>query len=56
MNRIKASDLHVGDKVKVLSMGLTGVVTALPDSSGKVSVRCGIMNSKVAVSDLMIIE
>ena len=56
VNRIKASDLHVGDKVKVLSMGLTGVVTALPDSSGKVSVRCGIMNSKVAVSDLMIIE
>ena len=54
--RIKASDLHVGDKVKVISMGLTGVVTALPDSSGKVSVRCGIMNSKAAVSDLAIIE
>ena len=54
--RLKASDLHVGDKVKVISMGLTGVVTALADSNGKVSVRCGIMNSKAALSDLALIE
>ena len=54
--KLKASDLHVGDKVKVISMGLTGVVTALPDSNGKVSVRCGIMNSKVALTDLSLIE
>ena len=53
---LKASDLHVGDKVKVLSMGLTGIVTALPDSQGKVSVRCGIMNSKAALNDLALIE
>ena len=53
---LKASDLHVGDKVRVISMGLTGIVTALPDSSGKVSVRCGIMNSKAPVSDLALIE
>ena len=42
--------------MRVTSMGLTGVVTALPDPKGKVSVRCGIMNSKVPVSDLSIIE
>ena len=54
--KLKASDLHVGDKVRVISMGLTGVVTALPDSNGKVSVRCGIMNSKAALSDLTLIE
>ena len=54
--KLKASDLHVGDKVRVISMGLTGVVTALPDSNGKVSVRCGIMNSKAALSDLNLIE
>ncbi len=53
---LKASDLHVGDKVRVISMGLTGIVTALPDSSGKVSVRCGIMNSKAALSDLALIH
>ena len=55
-SNLKASDLHVGDKVRVISMGLTGIVTALPDSSGKVSVRCGIMNSKAPVSDLALIE
>ena len=54
--KLKASDLHVGDKVRVISMGLTGIVTALPDSKGKVSVRCGIMNSKAALSDLSLIE
>ena len=53
---LKASDLHVGDKVRVISMGLTGIVTALADSSGKVSVRCGIMNSKAALSDLALIH
>ena len=53
---LKASDLHVGDKVRVLSMGLTGIVTALPDSQGRISVRCGIMNSKVALKDLVLIE
>ena len=53
--KLKA-ELHVGDKVRVISMGLTGVVTALPDASGKVGVRCGIMNSKAALSDLALIE
>ncbi len=54
--KLRASDLHVGDKVRVISMGLTGIVTALPVSNGKVSVRCGIMNSKVMLSDLALIE
>ena len=54
--KLKASDLHVGDKVRVISMGLTGVVTALPDASEIVGVRCGIMNSKAALSDLALIE
>ena len=54
--RLKASQLHVGDRVRVISMGLKGIVTALPDSNGKVSVRCGIMNSKVDLSDLDFIE
>jgi DNA mismatch repair protein MutS2 len=54
--KLRASDLHVGDKVRVISMGLTGVVTSLPDAGGKVGVRCGIMNSKAALSDLSLIE
>ena len=54
--KLRASDLHVGDKVRVIPMGLTGVVTSLPDAGGKVGVRCGIMNSKAALSDLALIE
>lgn len=53
---LKPSDLHVGDRVRVLSMGLTGFVTALPDRNNKVAVRCGIINSKVALSDLSLIH
>lgn len=53
---LKGSDLHVGDKVRVLSMGLTGYVTSLPDRSGKVGVRCGIMDSKVSLNDLSLIQ
>ena len=53
--KLRASDLHVGDKVRVVSMGLTGTVSALPDRNGKVSVRCGILQSKVDLSDLRLI-
>ena len=53
--KVKASDLHIGDRVRVVSMGLTGTVSALPDSNGKVNVRCGILQSKVNLSDLQLI-
>ena len=53
--KLRASDLHIGDKVKVVSMGLTGTVSALPDRNGKVSVRCGILQSKVDLSDLRLL-
>jgi DNA mismatch repair protein MutS2 len=36
-------------------MGLTGTVSALPDRNGKVSVRCGILQSKVDLSDLRLL-
>ena len=53
--KLRASDLHVGDKVRVVSMGLTGTVSALPDRNGKVNVRCGILQSKVDLSDLRLV-
>ena len=53
--KLRASDLHVGDKVRVISMGLTGTVSALPDRNGKVNVRCGILQSKVDLSDLRLV-
>ena len=36
-------------------MGLTGTVSTLPDKNNKVNVRCGILQSKVDLSDLQLI-
>ena len=53
--KLRPGDLHVGDRVRVVSMGLTGTVSALPDRNNKVNVRCGILQSKVDLSDLRLI-
>lgn len=45
--------LKKGDSVKVLSMGLKGIVSSLPDSKGNLFVQCGILRSQVNVKDLI---
>lgn len=53
---LKAKDLHLGDTVRILSMGLTGTVASLPDAKGKVQVRCGILNSTADLADLALVD
>lgn len=48
--------LRVGDKVKILSMNLTGTVYTLPNQKGDLQVQMGIMRSKVNVKDLLLLE
>jgi DNA mismatch repair protein MutS2 len=48
--------LRVGDKVKVLSMNLTGTVHTLPDAKGNLFVQMGILRSQVNVKDLVLID
>ncbi len=48
--------LKKGDAVKVISMGLKGTVSTLPDSKGNLFVQCGIMRTSVNVRDLALIE
>ena len=48
--------LKKGDGVKVLSMGLNGTVSTLPDSRGNLFVQCGIMRTQVNVKDLALTE
>ncbi len=55
-SRLKPSDLHIGDLVKVLSLGMQGTVTKLPDRQNKVGVQCGIMNSQIPLTDLALID
>jgi DNA mismatch repair protein MutS2 len=51
-----AKDFHIGDRVKVLSMNVEGTVHTLPNSKGELEVQMGILNSKIKISDLIIIE
>ncbi len=50
----KASDFKIGDTVVVISMNTKGVVTALPDKDGNVSIQMGIMSTRIHMSDLFI--
>lgn len=53
--KLKTSEIHLGDKVKVLSMNLKGTVSTKPDAKGNLFVQCGIINSKVHISDIVIV-
>ena len=53
---LKASDLHIGDRVRVLSLGMQGTVIKLPDRQEKVGVQCGIMNSQIPLKDLALLD
>lgn len=50
------SKLKKGDSVKILSMGLTGTVSTLPDSRGNLFVQCGIIRTQANVKDLIYAE
>ena len=53
---LKASDLQLGDSVHVLSLNLNGTVSSHPDSKGYLFVRCGIIRTKVHISDLELVD
>ena len=53
---LKPEQLKKGDAVRILSMGLKGTVSTLPDARGNLFVQCGIMRSSVNVKDLVKIE
>ena len=48
--------LKKGDSVRVISMGLKGTVSTLPDAKGNLFVQCGIIRSQVNVNDLMLLQ
>ena len=58
-NQAKALDpkkLKKGDSVKILSMGLKGIVNTLPDSKGNLFVQCGIMRTQTNINDIALIQ
>lgn len=48
-------NLRIGDRVKVLSMNLTGTVHTLPNARGDLYVQMGILRSLVNVRDLILL-
>ncbi len=54
--KVRAADLKPGDSVKIVSMGLKGTVSTLPDASGNLFVMCGIMRTKTNVKDLVLLQ
>lgn len=52
----KAADFHIGDSVKVLSMGVKGTVSTLPDAKGNMFVQCGILRSQVNMNDVILLD
>ncbi len=53
---IDPKKLKKGDSVKILSMGLKGTVSTLPDAKGNLFVQCGIMRTQANVNDLAMVE
>ncbi|MBR0163861.1 MAG: endonuclease MutS2 [Lachnospiraceae bacterium] len=49
---LEAKDLVIGDRVKILSAGLSGTVSKLPDKEGRLTVTCGVMQVETKLSDL----
>lgn len=50
--KLKAASLHIGDRVRVLSLNLEGTVSTLPNSKGDLFVQMGILRSQVNINDL----
>lgn len=55
VKKVKASQLHIGDSIRVVSLGLTGTVSSLPDQKGKLYVQTGILKSQVDINDIELV-
>lgn len=52
----KPIQVKIGDSVKIISMGLKGTVSSLPDQKGNLFVQCGIMRTQANKRDLIKLE
>lgn len=50
---LNPKDLALGEMVKIVSSGLKGTVSSLPDAKGNLFVQCGIIRSQANIKDLV---
>lgn len=53
---LKHNDIRLGDRVKIVSMGLTGTINSFPDHSGNLFVQCGIIRTQTNIKDLILVS
>ena len=53
---IKPEELKIGDPVKIVTMGMEGVLNSLPDSKNNVNVMCGALKIQTKVVNLVRID
>ena len=53
---VDPAKLKKGDTVRILSMGLQGTVSSLPDAKGGLFVQCGIIRTQANVKDLVLVN
>lgn len=53
---VKASELKIGNRVKVLSLNQNGEIVSLPDDKGNMAVQMGILKATVNIKDIMLID
>ena len=56
VKKLTPDQIQKGDSVQILSMGLKGIVSTLPDHKGNLFVQCGIIRSQVNISDLALVK
>lgn len=52
----KKNEIHMGDRVNVVSLGQKGIVAGLPDDHDEIMVQIGIMKMRMPLSDIAIID
>lgn len=53
---LKPSQLKLGESVRIVSMGLKGTVSTLPDNKGNLFVQCGIIRTQTNIKDLVLLQ
>lgn len=48
--------LKKGDSVRIISMGLKGTISSLPDAKGNLFIQCGIMRTQANINDIAILQ
>ena len=53
---LKPSQIRLGESVRIVSMGLKGTVSSLPDHKGNLFVQCGIIRTQTNIKDLVLVQ